>query len=329
MTAESAAPAHSAPRAAPPTPWWSAVPPASGSIVMATGIVSIGLHVAGFATLSEILMGIDIAVWLLLAAAFVTRAFRDPHGWKAAADTPPALTAVAATTVLGTRLALFGWTHTAYALLAIAAVVWPFLLGPVVRHLGHRMPGAVFLVCVATQGLAVLAGQLALQGEVEWPAWAALVLFALGLVLYAVVLTRFDIRQLRTGAGDHWVAGGALAISAVAGSKLVASPVWTGTAHDVLRITTLVMLGGALGWYAVLAIAEVAYPRLRYDIRRWATVFPLGMTAAACLLVSGAAHVAWLDPLGRALLWIAFPVWALAGVGLARSLAGATRARRG
>ncbi|MGR7003205.1 SLAC1 family transporter [Yinghuangia aomiensis] len=143
------------------------------------------------------------------------------------------------------------------------------------------------------------------------------------------MLTRFDIRQIRTGAGDHWVAGGALAISAVAGSKLVASPVWTGIGHDILRITTLVVLGVALGWYVVLAVAEIAYPRLRYDIRRWATVFPLGMTAAACLLVSAAAHVAWLDTLGRVLLWIAFPVWALAGVGLVRSVGGAARARFG
>ena len=31
---------------------------------------------------------------------------------------------------------------------------------------------------------------------------------------------RFDLRELLTGQGDHWVAGGALAISALAAGKI-------------------------------------------------------------------------------------------------------------
>lgn len=49
-----------------------------------------------------------------------------------------------------------------------------------------------------------------------------------------------------------------------------------------------------LGWYVVLAVAEVRRPRLAYDVRRWATVFPLGMAAGASLSTASAAHVAWL-----------------------------------
>jgi len=30
----------------------------------------------------------------------------------------------------------------------------------------------------------------------------------------------------------------------------------------------------ALTWYAVLLVAEFVRPRPRYDVRRWATVFP-------------------------------------------------------
>ncbi|WP_346012460.1 tellurite resistance/C4-dicarboxylate transporter family protein [Streptomyces sp. SID3343] len=306
-------------------PLWrrsAVVPPASGSVVMATGIVSVALSVAGFAALSKVLMWLDVGVWLVLAAAFAGHALGDPRAWRAAADTPPALTAVAATTVLGTRLALFGWTNTACALLLLAAALWPVLLVRVTTRLRRRMPGAVFLVCVATQGLAVLTGQLALVDRGEWLAWTALSLYVLGLALYAVAFTRFDLRQVLTGAGDHWVAGGALAISAVAGSKLLASPVWTGTTHSALRLLTLVVLGCALGWYAVLAMGEVVRPRPRYDIRRWATVFPLGMTAAACLLVSTTAHVSWLGPLGRIQLWIATAAWTLTAAGLVRASTG-------
>ncbi|MDX6765048.1 hypothetical protein SIN09_38120, partial [Streptomyces sp. F8] len=107
----------------------------------------------------------------------------------------------------------------------------------------------------------------------------------------------------------HWVAGGALSISALAGSRLTASPVWSGPAHTALRTVTLVALALSLVWYVVLLAAELRHPRPRYDIRRWATVFPLGMTATACLSVAGPAGIAWLVPLGEVLLWIAVAAW--------------------
>jgi hypothetical protein len=33
-------------------------------------------------------------------------------------------------------------------------------------------------------------------------------------------------------------------------------------------------------WLVVLLLADVRWPRLEYDARRWSTVFPLGMYAA-------------------------------------------------
>ncbi|MDI2127847.1 tellurite resistance/C4-dicarboxylate transporter family protein [Yinghuangia seranimata] len=310
-------------------PWWGEIPPASGSIVMATGIVSVGLHLTGHETFSRVLLGLAGAVWVVLAVQFVELLLHDRAGWSTRADSPPALTGVAGTAVLGTRLAVLGWTGVAAALLVVAAAVWPVLLVGVLRHWSRPMPGAAFLVCVATQGLAVLGATLAGLEDATWLMWTALVLFLLGLVLYVEALVRFDFRQVLTGAGDHWIAAGALSISTLAGSKLTASTEWTGTAHQALRTTTLVLLGLALAWYAVLAVCELLRPRLRYDIRRWATVFPLGMTAAASLSTSTAAGVAWLDDLGRALLWVAVIVWALVAYGLAARLLRAGSSTRG
>ncbi|WP_344343617.1 tellurite resistance/C4-dicarboxylate transporter family protein, partial [Kitasatospora putterlickiae] len=268
-------------------PRWDAVPPATGAAVMATGIISVGFHLAGFDALSIADLWIAGVLWLLLALAFITLLLADPGGWTARSRTPPALTAVAATTVLGVRLDQLGWTVVAEVLLAVAALAWPVLLVSVLRHLGWRMPGAAFLICVATQGLAVLAATLA-PHTADWLARAALPVFVLGLLLYGDALRRFDPRQVTAGAGDHWVAGGAMAISALAASKLLASGVWSGGAHTALRVVTLVLLGVALAWYAVLAVAELLRPRLRYDLRRWSTVFPLGMTAVASLSTGGA-----------------------------------------
>jgi tellurite resistance protein TehA-like permease len=216
--------------------------------------------------------------------------------------------------VLGTRLVTLGWEVPAEALLALSAALWPGLLLLVVRQWRPRMPGAVFLGCVATQGLAVLGATLAPATHTDWLAHTALVLFWLGLVLYAAALFYFDYREVATGAGDQWVAGGALAISALAGSKLILAYqanvyLWNNDDNGVLRWVTEALLVLVLGSYCVLAVAEALWPRPRYDVLRWATVFPLGMTAVAALSVAAAIGVGWLKGLGQVLLWISVAAW--------------------
>ena len=303
---------------------WAELPPAAGAAVMATGIISIGLDLTGRHALSLAALALAALLWLSLAADFSWRLLRDHERFRAEADTPPALAAVVATTVLGARLSMFGWQTTAAALLALAAVVWPGLLLNVLRHGKRRMPGGVFLVCVATEGLAVLAAVLAAADHERWLAWAALVCFLLGLPLYLHALFHFDPTQVRAGAGDQWIAGGALAISALAGSRLTGSPVWTGAAHTTLRTATLVLLALALAGYALLLAAEARWPRPHYDIRRWATVFPLGMTAAAALFTATATDIPWLHTLGQVLLWVAVTVWSLTVAGAATTAEAAT-----
>ncbi len=291
---------------------WRAGPsPAAGAAAMAPGIISVGLYLVGREVASLAALALAGALWLVLAVGFTARLVGDRGRFRAEADTPAALTGVAATTVLGSRLSLLGWNTAAAALLALAAALWPGLTLAVVRHWQRRMPGAVFLVCVATQGLAVLAAILAVACRQEWLARAALAAFCLGLLLYGTAFARFDLREVVHGAGDHWVAGGALAISSLAGAKLTAVPVWTGRAHEALRWATLVTLALSLAWYVLLLAAELRQWRPHYDIRRWATVFPLGMTATACLSAAGPTGVPALRALGEPLLWIAVAAWLL------------------
>ncbi|WP_330334132.1 tellurite resistance/C4-dicarboxylate transporter family protein [Streptomyces sp. NBC_00536] len=321
-------PAPERPRGTPDTlgpRWWAGLPPAAGAAVMAAGIISVGLHLTGHEAPSLVALAVAGALWLVLAADFGARLAGDRGRFRSEADTPAALTAVAATAVLGTRLSLLGWRPVAVVLLALAALLWPGLMLAVLRHWHRGAPGAAFLVCVATQALAVLAAVVAADSGQDWLAWAALAAFCLGLLLYAQALVRFDFREVVHGAGDQWVAGGALAICALAGSKLTASPVWAGWAHTALRTATLVTLALSLVWYAVLLAAELARPRPRYDIRRWATVFPLGMTAAACLSAAGPTGVGWLRPLGEILLWVALAAWLLTFTALVRTHPGGDR----
>ncbi|MFJ9813906.1 tellurite resistance/C4-dicarboxylate transporter family protein [Streptomyces sp. NPDC101151] len=300
--------------------WWVGRPPAAGAAVMATGIVSVGLHLTGAETVSLVFLWLACVAWLALAADFLVRLVTQRRRWVAEAKSPGALTAVAATAVLGTRFSALGRQTPAGALLALAVLLWPVLLFLVLRHWERRMPGAVFLCCVATQAPAVLAATLAAAETVAWLARAALVLFWLGLVLYCLALPRFDPRQVFEGAGDHWIAGGALAISALAGAKLLSADsarlyLWNDDDRGVLRNVTVALLVLDLVWYVVLLAAEVARPRLRYDLRRWATVFPLGMTGTATLAVAAALGVGWLKGPGQVLVWVSVAAWLAVAAG--------------
>ncbi|NUR58512.1 MAG: hypothetical protein HOV87_07440 [Catenulispora sp.] len=310
--------------------WWAQRPPAAGAAVLATGILSVGLHLTAHEVLSRISLVLACAAWLGLAADFAVRLVRERERWWADARRPQSLTAVAATTVLGTRFTLAGRPALAEALLSLAAVLWPLLLVEVVRHWQRRMPGSVFLCCVATQGLAVLGATLAGTEAAAWLAHTALVLFGLGLVLYGFALSRFDLRQVTEGQGDHWVAGGALAISALAGAELLAADgarlyLWNDDDRGVLRFATSALLVLDLAWYAALLVAEAARPRLGYDARRWATVFPLGMTAAAVLSAATALDAPWLRGPGQVLLWIAVAVWVAVAAGAAADVRASLR----
>ncbi|MGW3146441.1 tellurite resistance/C4-dicarboxylate transporter family protein [Streptomyces sp. NPDC001177] len=321
------------PASSPLRAWWKRRPPTAGAAVMATGIVSVGLQLAGYEALSLFALAMASVAWLALAVDFAVGLLRQRRRWGAEARTPGALTAVAATAVLGTRFSALGRQGLAEVLLAPCAVLWPVLLFLVVRHWHRRMPGAVFLCCVATQGLAVLAATLAAAEATAWLAHAALVLFWLGLVLYGFALAHFDVRQVIEGPGDQWIAGGALAISALAGAKLISADsarlyLWDDDNLGVLRDTTIVLLVLDLTCYVVLLTAEVARPRLRFDVRRWATVFPMGMTATATLSVAAALGILWLERPGRVLVWISVAVWLTVAAGAVRSARAGFRAAR-
>jgi tellurite resistance protein TehA-like permease len=128
------------------------------------------------------------------------------------------------------------------------------------------------------------------------------------------------------GFGDHWIVAGSVAIAALAAARLTSVPWWTGTSHQLLRVTTIVLVAIALAGYAVLVVAEIRWPRPHYDIRRWATIFPLGMTAVMCLTASLAVGIGWLLPLGRVLLWIAVAGWLVTAYGLVATETARSRA---
>ncbi|MGW4438944.1 hypothetical protein ACWELO_24830 [Streptomyces sp. NPDC004596] len=64
-----------------------------------------------------------------------------------------------------------------------------------------------------------------------------------------------------------------------------------------------------------LQAAEAARPPLRYDVRRWSTVFPVGMTATSTLSAVTALALGWLKQPGQAPVWPAVALWLVVAAG--------------
>jgi len=304
-----------------------AVPMASWAIVMGTGIVSVDLYADRQRVLSSAFLGFSVAVWSLLALWLVAQRTRIARELRS----PAVCSAVAGTAVLGTRFALQGDYPVAAGLLAVAAMCWALLVPAVLTRWRTPTTGTSFVLCVATQGLAVLAAALAVSYRAGWLLGGAAATFLAGLCCYVFVAARFDVRELVAGQGDHWVAGGALAIAALAAGKLAqasGSPGQSGRPHHLLTLCALGLWCLAMAWLVPLITVELVRPRLRYDVRRWATVFPLGMYAACSLVTGQVTGISQISEFGRAWTWVAFAVSLVVLAGLVRASWSVVRRQR-
>jgi len=299
------------------------IPPAPGAEVMGTGIVSIALTLDGYETPSRILLVIAAVMWVTLAVLLPLRARRDTERFRADIKTPPALTSVAGTDVLGTRLVLLGWTWAGIAALVIAAILWALLIGPVLRYWKTPTVGASLILTVSTESLAVLAATLGIVERTECLVVVALVPFVFGLCSYVFVIARFDWRQLGRGHGDQWITGGALAISTLAAGKLLGGAKALGIlggGGGILKEVSIALWILTMLWLPLLLLAELLRPRLHYDVRRWSTVFPVGMYAACSFVVGAAAHVHVITDFAEVWVWAALVVWVVVLVAMVRRM---------
>jgi tellurite resistance protein TehA-like permease len=298
----------------------SPLPAGANAAVMGTGIVSVGLSLTGFETLSRVLLGLALAGWLTLAPLLVLRLTGRAQG------SPEELADAAATAVLGVRFFLLGRHGLALGALGLAVLVWLRLAPRVLRRLWRqRLAGTAFMLVVATEGLAVLAAELAPREHATWLELAAVVLLLAGVLAYALVLANFQPRELLEARGDHWIAGGTLAIAALACASAAAAdrslrlPAPT---HHALALGALVLWIGAAAWLPVLLVAEAVARRVDYDANRWSTVFPVGMYAVSTLAVGDVEDWRWPTRFVHVWIWVAVAVWTLVAAGTARRVSG-------
>jgi tellurite resistance protein TehA-like permease len=210
---------------------------------------------------------------------------------------------------------------------------------------GDGMDGTWFLLTVSTESVAVVAALLLAHGGAPNEALelTALSAFTLGLVLYLIVMTMLFLRWTFVALGPaelqppSWIAAGAVAITVLAGSNLLAaravSPRIERLAPFLEGVVVLAWATATFWFPVMIAIGiwrhVVRRVPLRYHPAYWSLVFPIGMYGAATYRMADVTDAAGLDVLPRLALAGALLAWALTSIGLVVSLVTAPRSASG
>lgn len=327
------------------------------ALVMASGIISVGMRLHGYIALSLALLAVCAVSFVVLVLLNLWRG--TVHRDAVLADfLDPArgfgfFTFIAGGNVLGVRLAMDGHHGLAAALLAVGVAAWLVLgyvipwtsvLGRTERPVLPKANGTWFIWVVAGQSVATSSATLQPHLPALRDALAVTAVFAwsVSLFLYAavgvMVSARLLLYELRPSdlTPPYWVAMGASAITVLAGARIVEmvdTPMVEATRGLVAGVSVSIW---AFGTWLIPVLVAAGWWRhhthrvpLRYEPSLWSMVFPLGMYAVAASYLSIADDLPLVGQVGSVGIWVAFAVWAVVLVAMVASAARAGAGRVG
>ncbi|MCZ2154146.1 MAG: tellurite resistance/C4-dicarboxylate transporter family protein [Bryobacterales bacterium] len=333
--------------------------PAYFAMVMATGIVALAAHLIGIVWLGRVLFGLNIVVYatlwvlnILRLSWFRQRVFADLTDHQRG---PGFFTVVAASCILGGESVVqIGHFYAAEALWVLGILLWILLIYTILTaftvkrdkpDLYDGISGAWLLAVVATQAVAALSAVISHHYEQPYRLvinFIGLSMWLWGGMLYiwmiSLIFYRYTFFRLSPGhlTPPYWINMGAMAISVLAGSRLIEN-----VPHAPFLNSLLPFLKGFTIFYwatgtwwipmlVILALWRHVYSRhpLTYDPLYWGAVFPLGMYSACTFEMSYALHLDFLQPVPYIFFYIALAAWTLTFTGLCRKLISGLREYR-
>jgi tellurite resistance protein TehA-like permease len=333
--------------------------PAYFAMVMATGILSIGVSELGAPALGAGLFALNVVAYGVLGLLCALRlrwfagdVLADLTDHRRA---PGFFTLVAATCILGTQsLLIAGALTIAVALWVVGLLLWigltyAIFVALTVKQqkptLDNGITGAWLLAIVATQSVALLSTLIAARWSQPYRLelnFLALSMWLWGGMFYiwmiSLIFYRYTFFAFSPGdlSPPYWINMGAMAISVLVGARLVENTAGAPFLQSLLPfLKGFVVFYWATGtwWIPMLLLLGVwrhAYRRfpLSYDPSYWGASFPLGMYTVCTLQMARALNLSFLLVIPRYFIFVAALVWCLVFAGLLRHLLiGAARPR--
>lgn len=318
------------------------------ALVMATGIVSLAAHFRLNTTLALVFFAINIGAYIVLWLITIARLvhFRDrliddlTHHAKSVTF----LTTVAGTMVLGSQFAILTpYIGIAKALWWFGLLLWVLLIYTfftviTVREekplLQEGINGAWLLVTVATESICVLGTLIApTMAARDLVYFISLCAYLVGAMFYIVFITLVVYRWIFFSLSaekltpPYWINMGALAITTLAGSRLILSAdAWPfiDEISGFLKGFTLFFWATGAWWIPLLIIVGfwrhvVQRVPISYDPQYWSLVFPLGMFTVATHVLVSATGLFFLQVIPIISAPISLVVWVVVLIGLTRN----------
>lgn len=319
-------------------------------MVMATGIVSIASFLLDLRPVGFALLWLNLAFYLVLWVLTLMRCTRYPRAVQADllhhGRSVGFFTVVAATCVLGSQFVVIAqrpgvavifwyggialWLVLTYGIIALLTVK------SAKPGLAEGINGGWLLPVVAAQSVAVLGAQVSQSfGErqsgvllfclVIWLGAGMLYIWIISLIFYRYTFFALSPSDL---APPYWINMGAVAISTLAGTMLLAassaSPLLT-ELGPFIKGLTLLFWSTATWWVPMLIILGIwrhGYRRfpLQYDPLYWGAVFPLGMYTACTLRLAQLMRLDLLQKIAHGFVYVALAAWIMTLLGLLRHL---------
>lgn len=314
--------------------------PGSFAVVMATGAIALSAKILGFIPLSNVLLWVNIVIYIFLWIVLIMRAYKFPRNlsddFRDLGRGTGFLTIVAGSAILGSQFVLLD--HQAIIgiiFLGVSGILWlllnyglffSFITKINKSSFETEISGTWLLITVAIQSISALLSVLQAQYILPYCScfnFISFSLWLLGDVFYIVIILLILYRMIffKLSAQDlmppYWINMGAASISTLAGALLVSCTKDSLFLHDLIPFIkgfTLLFWTTATWWIPLLFILGwwrfiVHKINFSYDSSYWGMVFPLGMYSLCTLHLEKSFSLSFLFPLAYIFFFIALTAW--------------------